>query len=70
MDFWRHSGFHLLDRDSAGRLVITDDFLRAYLLRPEIRPIDETGPLERALHDALMDEPRRTVNEADRKSVV
>ena len=65
MDFWRHSGFHLLDRDSAGRLVITDDFLRAYLLRPEIRPIDETGPLERALHDALMDEPRRTVNEAE-----
>ena len=27
-DFWRNSGFHLLERDAAGRLRITDDFLR------------------------------------------
>jgi hypothetical protein len=60
-DFWRNSGFHLLDRDAAGRLLVTDDFLRAYLLRPEIRPVDESGPAERALHDALLAEPRRPV---------
>jgi uncharacterized protein DUF6352 len=35
--------------------------LRAYLLRPEIRPVEESGPRERALHDALLDEPRRDV---------
>ncbi len=28
-DFWRHSGFHLLRRDASGRLVVSDDFLRA-----------------------------------------
>jgi hypothetical protein len=61
-DFWRNSGFHLLDRDAAGRLRVTDDFLRAYFLRPEIRPVEASGPVERALHDALLNEPRRPVS--------
>jgi uncharacterized protein DUF6352 len=60
-DFWRNSGFHLLERDADGRLRVTDDFLRAYLLRPEIRPVEESGPNEMALHEALIDDPRRTV---------
>jgi len=68
-DFWRNSGFHLLDRDTAGRLVVTDDFLRAYLLRPEIRPVDESGPAERALHESLMDDPRRPVSAQELESV-
>ncbi|MGC2518028.1 MAG: DUF6352 family protein [Burkholderiales bacterium] len=61
-DFWRNSGFHLLERDGEGRLAVTDDFLRAYLLRPEVRPIDESGPNEIALHEALVEEPRRAVD--------
>jgi len=61
-DFWRNSGFHLLERDGAGRLAVTDDFLRAYLLRPEIRPVDESGPAERRLHESLMEDPRRPVS--------
>ena len=60
-DFWRNSGFHLLDRDAAGRLSVTDDFLRAYLLRPEIRPVEESGPREIAMHEGLLDDPRREV---------
>ncbi|HTF15780.1 MAG TPA: DUF6352 family protein [Burkholderiales bacterium] len=58
-DFWRNSGFHLLERDNEGRLSITDDFLRAYLVRPEIRPVEESGPNEIALHEALLENPRR-----------
>src|ERR1700704_5478890 len=58
-DFWRNSGFHLLERDREGRLSITDDFLRAYLMRPEIRPVEESGPNEIALHEALLEDPRR-----------
>jgi hypothetical protein len=58
-DFWRNSGFHLLERDSEGRLSVTDDFLRAYLVRPEIRPVEESGPNEIALHEALLEDPRR-----------
>ncbi len=58
MDFWRNSGFHLLERDREGRLSVTDDFLRAYLVRPEIRPVEESGPNEIALHEALLEDPR------------
>ena len=60
-DFWRSSGFHLLQRDAAGRLRLTDDFLRAYYLRPEIHPVDESCEAELRLHAALMSDPRREV---------
>jgi hypothetical protein len=63
-DFWRNSGFHLLERNAQGVLAITDDFLRAYLLRPEIRPVDESGPNEIALHCSLLDDPRQEVDGA------
>ena len=48
-DFWLTSVFHLLARDASGRLVVTDDFLRAYLDRPELRPVPESGAAERDL---------------------
>jgi hypothetical protein len=64
-DFWRNSGFHLLERDAAGRLRVTDDFLRAYYLRPEIHPVEESGPAERELHAALMAEPRLRISEKE-----
>ena len=60
-DFWRSSGFHLLQRDAGGRLRVTDDFLRAYYLRPEIHPVEESCEAELRLHGALMNEPRREV---------
>ncbi len=41
---------------------MTDDFLRAYYLRPEIHPVEESGEGERAVHAALMAEPRRSVD--------
>jgi len=63
-DFWRNSGFHLLERASDGRLYVTEDFLRAYLMRPEIRPVEESGPNEVALHQALLEAPRRSVEPA------
>ena len=61
-DFWRNSGFHLLERDGDGRLSITDDFLRAYLMRPEIRPVEESGAREIALHEALLEDPRQNID--------
>ena len=63
-DFWRNSGFHLLERDAHGRLAPTDDFLRAYYLRPEMRPQDESCANEIALHRALLDAPRMRVEAA------
>ncbi len=60
-DFWRHSGFHLLERDADGRLKITDDFLRAYFARPEIAPVAESCAAERSLFDQLMAQPALAV---------
>ncbi len=68
-DFWRSSGYHLLEKDPAGRLRVSDDFLRAYYLRPEIHPVEESCDAEHALHEALMHEPRRTVPPAELEAV-
>jgi hypothetical protein len=60
-DFWLSCGHHLLDRDTAGRLLVTDEFLKAYLARPELVPPAEACAAERKLHDALLGDPRRPV---------
>ena len=62
-EFWRSCGYHLLARSGCGRLTVTDDYLRAYYMRPELAPVDASCAGERALHAALMDEPRRAVDE-------
>ncbi|MBI1943836.1 MAG: hypothetical protein HYS35_09235 [Betaproteobacteria bacterium] len=68
-DFWRNSGFHLLERDSAGLLRVSDDFLRAYYLRPEIHPVEASCDAERRLHASLMDAPRRLVADNELNSL-
>jgi len=61
-DFWVGSGHHLLDRDAAGRLLVTDAFLKAYLARPELLPPGDACEAERRLHhELLMHHPRRPV---------
>lgn len=64
-DFWRSSGFHLLRRDAAGRLEVTDDYLRAFLRRPELTPVEESCAAERALHARLVEAPRVPVGPAE-----
>ena len=63
-DFWLSCGHHLLDRDADGRLIVTDEFLKAYLARPEIAPPPEACAAERALHEMLLADPRRPVGRA------
>ncbi|HEY7658751.1 MAG TPA: DUF6352 family protein [Burkholderiales bacterium] len=60
-DFWASCGYNLLRKRSDGRLAVTDDYLRLYYARPELAPVAESCAAERALHAALMDEPRRPV---------
>ena len=64
-DFWAHCGFKLLERNGDGRLVVTDDYLRAYYLRPELAPVPEACDKERALHASLIADPRREVTDAE-----
>jgi hypothetical protein len=60
-DFWLSCGHHLLDRDEGGGLVVTDEFLKAYLARPELAPPAEACDVERSLHAALLADPRRPI---------
>jgi Family of unknown function (DUF6352) len=64
-DLWVSSGHHLLDRDENGRLVITDEFLKAYLARPEIVPPDDACATERRVHGRLLLEPRAEITTAE-----
>jgi hypothetical protein len=60
-EFWVASGHHLTRLDGAGRMVVTDELIRAWLARPEIVPPDEACAAERALHARLMTAPRAGV---------
>jgi hypothetical protein len=60
-DFWLSCGHHLLDRDATGKLLVTDEFLKVYLARPELVPPPEACAAERKLHDALLSDPRSFV---------
>lgn len=64
-DFWKSSGFHLLDRDADGWLAVTPDFLRAYYTRPEIHPVEDSCRVEQALFARLMETPDAPVTESD-----
>ena len=68
-DFWLSCGHHLLDRDVGGGLVATDEFLKAYLARPELTPPPEACVVEKTLHAALLADPRRPVEAADIKAI-
>lgn len=60
-DFWADSGYRLLNTSPTGQLVVTDDFLRYLLERPEIAPIASSCPAEHALHAQLQDAPRAAI---------
>jgi Family of unknown function (DUF6352) len=64
-EFWVSSGHHLTRRDAGGGLVVTDELLLAYLARPELVPPEEACAAERALHAALLSDPRRPVTPAE-----
>ena len=62
-DFWSSCGYNLLERGADGRLIVTDDYLRAYFTRPELAPVEDSCDNERALHAELLQDPRAEVGE-------
>jgi hypothetical protein len=64
-DFWLSCGHHFLDRDDTGGYVVTDEFLKIYLARPELIPPPEACAAEQSLHRGLLIEPRRAVANSD-----
>ena len=62
-DFWPSCGYRLLAVDDDRRLRVRDDFLRGYLLRPELAPVRESCRAEIALHEMLLSDPRARVSD-------
>ncbi|MBU3612906.1 DUF6352 family protein [Polynucleobacter sp. MG-27-Goln-C1] len=64
-NFWPHSAYKTLAVGSDNQLQVTDDFLRTYLLRPELNLVPESCDAERALHQRLSENPRATISEQE-----
>jgi hypothetical protein len=64
-DFWMESGYKLLDKTNNGHLLVTDDFLRAYVMRPEMEPVAESCGVERRLHAQLLKDPTSRILSED-----
>jgi len=64
-EFWVSSGHHLTRRQDDGSLAVTDEVLLAIYARPEVLPPEDACVAEKALHQALMQAPRRAVTEAE-----
>jgi len=69
-DFWPSCGYRLLTVGADGRLTLTDDFLRATLLRPELAPIPESCAGELALHEKLIATPRAAVAASELERII
>jgi hypothetical protein len=61
-DFWLSSGHHLLDHNASGHLLLTDEFLKVYLARPEVMPPDDACIVERAVYQKVARNPRVAVS--------
>ncbi len=68
-DYWASSGYRHLTVGTDGRLTVGDAYLRAQLLRPELAPIADSCDAELALHDALVQAPRRAVGEDELRAI-
>jgi hypothetical protein len=64
-NFWPHSAYKALTVGSDKQLLVTDDFLRTYLLRPELNLVPESCDAERALHQRLNANPRAVISDEE-----
>jgi len=64
-DFWFTSGWHLMDRNSEGWMVPSEDFMAAYFTRPELALVEESCDAEIALHGKLSQAPFSLVEEQE-----
>jgi hypothetical protein len=64
-EFWVASGHHLTRLDGAGRMLVTDELILAWLARPEVVPPPEACIAERTLHHRLRAAPRAAVTAAE-----
>ena len=64
-NYWAHCGFDTLSLSPDNQLLVTDDFLRTYLSRPELALVPESCLKERAIHQRLLNNPREEIPSAE-----
>ncbi len=64
-NYWPSSAYQTLKIGPDNQLLVTDDFLRTYLLRPELNLVPESCDAEKALHQRLTNNPRADIPESD-----
>lgn len=65
MNYWSNSAYQTLLPSPDGQLLVTDDFLRTYLHRPELRLVPESCAAEQVLHQRLLENPRTEIADSD-----
>jgi len=64
-NYWANSAYSTLKISPDHQLLVTDDFLRTYMDRPELQLIPESCAAERSLHQRLTESPRSEVLDAE-----
>lgn len=64
-DFWKSSGYHLLTVNRQGHLEVTADFIKAYLTRPEVHPVEDSCDHEIAVFEKLMADPFVVIEDSE-----
>ena len=60
-NYWPLCGYTFLETNTAGHLVVPDDFLRFLLERPELAPMETYCAAEINLHQYLLENPRSEI---------
>ena len=64
-NYWPNSAYQTLLTSPDGQLLVTDDFLRTYLQRPELSLVPESCAAEQALHQRLTENPHTEITEQE-----
>jgi len=64
-NYWANSAYSTLAISPDHQLLVTDDFLRTYMDRPELKLVPESCTAERSLHQRLTESPCAEVLEAE-----
>jgi hypothetical protein len=64
-NYWTNSAYSTLVISPDHQLLVTDDFLRTYMDRPELKLVPESCAAERSLHQRLTECPRAEILEAE-----
>ena len=65
INYWPNCAYQTLQISPDNQLLVSDDFLRSYLLRDELNLVSESCAAEKLLHQRLTQNPRAEISEAE-----